>query len=278
MPVLLPAFLIRREKTMKTFHNLTAAPTSPATNDVILYAKGDDLYAINSSGTVIPVAPGSPVAGPVDTTDKTFIDHPGGPFLSMPIQFDFQGNMQASDNLTYTQVNNSFCAVNIGLGTTGGSAFVNMYGGHSISGGLGLEIYGAGTDPTNGGLLLRGSNQIILDLIGGNLHVRTHSHVDGLVFNGATSQLSLVTSGAGLSIRETTGNAKQGKVTLVAGTATISNTAVTAVSRIFLTNQTGGTAPGTLYVSARNPGVDFTITSTSSTDDADVAYFITEPA
>ena len=72
-------------------------------------------------------------------------------------------------------------------------------------------------------------------------------------------------------------NAKQGVATLVAGTVTVSNTSVTAVSRIFLTSQADGGTTGYLRVSARVVGTSFTITSGSGTDTSTVAYEIAEP-
>lgn len=73
-------------------------------------------------------------------------------------------------------------------------------------------------------------------------------------------------------------NAKQGTATLVAGAAVVSNTSVTAVSRIFLTSQADGGVVGFLRVSARTAGTSFTITSSSGTDTSTVAYEIFEPA
>jgi hypothetical protein len=69
-----------------------------------------------------------------------------------------------------------------------------------------------------------------------------------------------------------------GTATLAAGTVTVSTTAVTANSRIFLTAQTTGGTPGALRVSARTAGTSFTITSTSGTDTSQVAWMIVEPA
>ena len=81
----------------------------------------------------------------------------------------------------------------------------------------------------------------------------------------------------GLQVSEAA-NGKQGTVTLVAGTATVANTSITANSRIFLTGQddNGGT-PGFLRVSGRTVGIDFTITSSSATDTSIVAFEIFEP-
>lgn len=83
--------------------------------------------------------------------------------------------------------------------------------------------------------------------------------------------------GAGFRVAEGS-NAKQGTATLAAGTVTVSNTSVTANSRIQLTSQADGGTPGWLRVSDRVAGTSFTITSSSATDTSTVAYFITEPA
>lgn len=93
----------------------------------------------------------------------------------------------------------------------------------------------------------------------------------------STADLRIASIGRGLEIAEGS-NAKMGLATLVAGTVTVSTTAVAANSRIFLTAQsTGGTA-GALRVSARSAGTSFTITSTSGTDTSTVAWQIVGPA
>ena len=92
-----------------------------------------------------------------------------------------------------------------------------------------------------------------------------------------TGNLALPVAGAGLRVKEGS-NAKQGVATLVAGSVVVSNTSVTANSRIFLTSQSDGGAPGFLRVSARTAGTSFTITSSSGTDTSVVAYEIFEPA
>lgn len=91
-----------------------------------------------------------------------------------------------------------------------------------------------------------------------------------------TADLDVSTAGRGLQVAEGS-NAKQGTATLAAGTVTVANTSVTASSRIFLTAQNSGAAPGALRVSARTAGTSFTITSTSGTDTSLVAYEIFEP-
>jgi hypothetical protein len=95
------------------------------------------------------------------------------------------------------------------------------------------------------------------------------------IFSGV---ISLSTVGLGITVAEGT-NAKQGVATLAAGTVTVSNTSVTANSRIFLTGQqSNGGTPGFLRVSTRVVGTSFTITSSSATDTSVVAYEIFEPS
>lgn len=91
------------------------------------------------------------------------------------------------------------------------------------------------------------------------------------------SDFSVKTPGYGLRVAEGA-NAKQGVATLVGGTVTVSNTSVTANSRIMLTPQSPGGTPGWVRVSARSAGVSFTITSSSGTDTSVIAYLILEPA
>lgn len=91
----------------------------------------------------------------------------------------------------------------------------------------------------------------------------------------AQANLDVITTGKGLQVAEGS-NAKQGTATLVAGSSVVSNTSVTATSRIFLTSQVDGGTPGFLRVSTRSVGTSFTIQSSSGTDTSTVAYEIFE--
>lgn len=115
-------------------------------------------------------------------------------------------------------------------------------------------FFGPGTSGADISLLRAAANQL-------NLH---------------TADLDIDSAGRGLRVAEGS-NAKQGTATLAAGTVTVANTSVTANSRIFLTAQNSGAAPGALRVSARTAGTSFTITSTSGTDTSLVAWEIFEP-
>lgn len=75
-------------------------------------------------------------------------------------------------------------------------------------------------------------------------------------------------------------NRRMGNSSLSGGTVTISNTSVTATTRIFLTKQSSGTpvATGTVRISAVVPGTSFTITSDNAADTSDIAWVMFEPA
>ncbi|MDT3443987.1 MULTISPECIES: polysaccharide deacetylase family protein [unclassified Pseudofrankia] len=86
-------------------------------------------------------------------------------------------------------------------------------------------------------------------------------------------------AGNGLLVKEGT-NARLGAAALSSGSATVSTTAVTANSRIFLApqNLSGVSTPQPIAVSARTPGTSFTIASASSADASTIAWMIVEPA
>ena len=94
--------------------------------------------------------------------------------------------------------------------------------------------------------------------------------------NFFAGEVRIGTAGKGLLVKEGS-NAKQGTATLVGGSVTVSNTSVTAASRIFLTPQDNATT-GALRVAGRTSGTSFTITSSNAGDTGVVAYEIFEPA
>lgn len=93
--------------------------------------------------------------------------------------------------------------------------------------------------------------------------------------NSSTGNLQVSTLGKGLQIKTGT-NSKIGTAVLVLGTVTVSNTSVTANSRIFLTSQVDGGVIGSLRVSAKTVGTSFVITSSSALDTSTVAWMIVE--
>lgn len=92
----------------------------------------------------------------------------------------------------------------------------------------------------------------------------------------AKDNVAISTVGKGIKIAEGS-NARMGVATLVAGTVTVSNTTITANTRIFLTHQNNSGTVGFVTVSARTASTDFTILSSSATDTSDIAWLLIEP-
>jgi hypothetical protein len=111
-----------------------------------------------------------------------------------------------------------------------------------------------------------------------------------IITEGTWGFAALDLSGVGSRVRDNLGggvvgdvpsviegsNGHQGLSTLVAGTVTVANASVNINSRIQVTSQTDGGTPGWLRVSSINPGVGFTITSSSATDTSTVAWYISQ--
>lgn len=104
-----------------------------------------------------------------------------------------------------------------------------------------------------------------------------NTHLSGAGLLTTMNDVAVGVAGKGLQIKEGS-NAKMGANTLVAGTVTVSTTAVTANSRILLTGQNSSGTHGELTVSARTAGTSFTITSSNGADTRSVAWMLVEPA
>lgn len=72
-------------------------------------------------------------------------------------------------------------------------------------------------------------------------------------------------------------NKSMGTAILVGGTVTVSNTRVTANSRIFLTNEAVGGTIGIISVGTKTAGTSFVINSSNVLDTSTVAWLIVEP-
>lgn len=157
---------------------------------------------------------------------------------------------------------------NTGNHTFMGSIVMNTSQGISATSGAitGNNFVVAGTTVPANGFYRPGTNRL-----GFSTNTTYRGEVD------ASGQLILATVGAGLSIKEGT-NAKMGTCTLVAGTCTMSTTAVTANSRILCTSQVDGGTPGYLRVSSRTAGTSYVVTSGSGSDTSTIACMIVEPS
>ena len=95
---------------------------------------------------------------------------------------------------------------------------------------------------------------------------------------GPNGDIKTLSAGVGFYCKEGS-NACMGTSTLTAGTVVVSNTKVTANSRIFLTINGGSLVNvGTPYVSSRTAGTSFTISSTNVLDASSIAWLIMEPS
>jgi hypothetical protein len=118
----------------------------------------------------------------------------------------------------------------------------------------------------------------------GNLVVGSSTDDGTNKFQVTGGDLAVTTAGRGIRVKEGS-NAKMGTATLVSGEVVVSNTSVTANSRIILTVQSpAGSATGRLQIQTRTASTSFTIRSakadgTAETNDTStVAWMIIEPA
>lgn len=72
-------------------------------------------------------------------------------------------------------------------------------------------------------------------------------------------------------------NKRMGQALLSGGTVTVSNTSVTASTRIFLSRQVTGGTPGHLSVGTVVASTSFVINSSSATDTSTVNWLLIEP-
>ena len=98
----------------------------------------------------------------------------------------------------------------------------------------------------------------------------------------STSGIAISNVGSGLLIKEGT-NARMGRATLVPvllspSVVTVSNNTVTANTEIFLCSNVPSGGPGVLSVTARTPGVSFTISSSAIGDTSTVSWLLIEPS
>jgi hypothetical protein len=135
------------------------------------------------------------------------------------------------------------------------------------SGSLNMLVSGQSIKPFNG------STSIDLGLTGNRFNTLW---MKGSI-TGSSCDLILETAGRGIKIKEGS-NARMGQATLVGGTVTVSNTSVTANSRIFLTCAVVGGTQGMLSVGTLTASTSFVINSSNGADTSTVNWFIMEPS
>lgn len=287
--------------------NLTensAIPSPPSSGVLQLYSLDDDtLWYQTPGGTSVQIGGAGSAAG----SDMAVQYNSSGDFAGGDLFWD-NSNLRlfstSGTNLTVSagDSNNSNPGGNLTLraqnGTFSGQAGrVFIYGGNvngtadnSLSGRIYIQGGNSGQTGTQtgrveiyGGVCTDGDNQAYngLVIIGSGQSISLTGSQGKLLRQVDIGTPSLYLHGNGstdLSIQianET--NGAQGLATLSSGTVTVSHTGITANTRIFLTTQNVSGTPGFVYISARTPGVDFTITSSSASDDSDVAWLLVEP-
>lgn len=143
-----------------------------------------------------------------------------------------------------------------------------------------LLVDGTLTIQSSGSLSIEGSAEIT-SLTAGTLRVTGNSNLGSTTASGLTvrSSINLSVTGTGLRLNEGGSAALMGVATLTAGSVGITNSAIAATSRIFLTTQTATPlgSIGALYVSGRSVGNSMTISSTAAADSSTFAYIIYNP-
>lgn len=156
-----------------------------------------------------------------------------------------------------------------------GWKYIHSFGGAVIefndAGGTSIYTIPAGT----AGAAATLTQRFLLD-VNGNLGINLQGNTPNYTLD-VNGNIATRFAGSGFRIAEGS-NARMGVATLVSGTKVVSNTSITANTRIFLTCNTPGGTVGFLRVSARTAATSFTILSSSLTDTSVVAWLLLEPA
>ena len=143
-----------------------------------------------------------------------------------------------------------------------------------------LAVYGT-TGSSGNMMVMFGSRHVVQTASSEDSEVFFANRKAGTLTESLTinksGQVIVQQAGAGLSIK-TGSNCKMGTSVLVAGTVTVSTTAVTASSIIFLTHGVAGGTLGTLSVGTITAGTSFVINSSNAADTSTVNWLIMEPS
>lgn len=258
-----------------------ATPTNPAAGHDRLYFKSDDnLYILSSGGTEKQLFAGAAANPALSNLSAVAIN---------------TSLLPASDNTTNLGSDTDrfgigYFATRVGVGTAFPTTGVhNTLELDSGTDGVSVKLQGYIMGSNYGDLTLSASGQWTLS--GDSVPLiqatpgQTTVYIGGgpqyqfapASFSMFLSNLKISTVGTGIQVKEGS-NAKQGTGTLSGGTLAVTNTSVTASSRIFITIQSLGTVtvPAPVAVTAITPGTGFTVTSASVIDTSTFAYEIFE--
>jgi hypothetical protein len=286
---------------IETLTGGSGGPISPVAGNVNVLGTANQITTIGSGNTItwsIPttfIAPGSIASVSTITAATGLTVTSGGATITSGGLTVSAGGAAITGNSTVT---GTFTA-SAGLTVTSGGATITA-GGLTVSAG-GAAITGnstvTGTFTTSAGLIVSAGGATItsggLTVSAGGAGITGNSTVTGTltVSTTITATLGNITATNGNFVLGTAGNKLNstsvatttaagansfGTVALVAGTATVATTAVTASSMIFLTCQALGTVvvPSALCVSSKTAGTNFIITASQGTDTSTIAWFI----
>jgi hypothetical protein len=235
------------------------APTTGFTGRIIdLQLAGTSLLSLTPNGTARPTL--TLIGSGVNPVPTFALSAAGGSTVTWTLETAGNGN---NEFVTRVGGNAAVRVTTSGLMSVGGLVVANSGSPLGVKGGLAVgSTYYTLAAPTDGAI------------INGNVGIGNSSPLYKL---DVTGNIAADSAGSGFLVKEGP-NAKQGTSVLVGGTVTVSNTSVTANSRIFLTAQNNSGTTGFLSVSARTAGTSFTILSSSVLDTSIVAWEIFEPA
>lgn len=119
-------------------------------------------------------------------------------------------------------------------------------------------------------------NPVLLTALGSDTNIGINYNTKGTGTHLFNANIRFA-SGRTISPISTGGAATCGRVTLVAGTATVSTTAVTANSIILLQRQSNAGSTAAYRIINRVAGTSFDISSSVGADVAEIGWFIVEP-
>jgi hypothetical protein len=234
-----------------------ASPLTAFNNISPLTTQGDLLYFTGSNNARLPIG----------ITNK-ILSVVGG----LPAWVTFPG-LLSSNNLSDV-VSLATSQVNLKVGFIYGSGSHSVIGGNAstAAGSYGFAFGNTAISSNSGSVVWGDSNASPnVDTLANQFNL---TFANGYRFFGGS--LNIETVGRGLCVKEGS-NAKQGVVTLVSGVGVVSNTSITANSRIFFSPQDTNTT-GFLIITSRTTSSGFTITSSVLSDSGVIAYQIFEPA
>ena len=223
-----------------------------------------------TNGTGLPISTGVNGLG---TGVATFLATPSSANLRAAITDETGGAGLAVFNINPTLAGATFSAnVNFGGWNAQGFGLIQMGSGTAIQGPTTSNQYMLFN--SGGGITL--SNNLAssaVPLIVNNTHASNTGNI--VEFGSSISPAALSVARNGKISMYTGSNAALGtSAAMTAGTITISTTAVTASSKIFLSHASAGGTLGELYVGTITPGTSFVINSSSSTDTGTVNWEI----